>query len=421
MGEPLKSEKTVREYLLGRVSDEATLEGLEELLFTDEEFSSRVALTEDDLVNDYVLGQLDEADAASFRATLSNNPGRRRSLELARVLRAKALAGADSPAAAPGRAAAHARPSFLASLGGFFRRPAYAFAFAALLVAATASAVYLFRSADADELAELRSVYRQERPTEARISDFGYAPLTQLRGAPASRDPGTLRRLELRLLEAREKNPSAQTLHALGSFLITQHDYAGAVRELEGALKLGGGGARIHNDLGVAYFEQAKASPPERRLELLARGLEEFTDAADGGSLEALFNKSLALQELGMPRQARESWTLYLQKDPSSPWAEEARRNLSRIAAEQTRFRTEEQVLADFLDAYRVRDEERALKIHDETKGLLRGAAVPLQLSRRYLAARLRGDEAAARESVEAMAFVGRFEQTRYGEFFFLS
>ncbi|HYN86221.1 MAG TPA: hypothetical protein VER32_13320, partial [Pyrinomonadaceae bacterium] len=92
MRETLKNDETLREYLLGRVSDEATLEDLEELLFTDEEFCTRVALAEDELVNDYVLGYLDAADAASFRATLARNPDRRLKLRLTRALREKALA-----------------------------------------------------------------------------------------------------------------------------------------------------------------------------------------------------------------------------------------------------------------------------------------------------------------------------------------
>ena len=92
MGESLNSEKTVREYLLGRVSDETTLEGLEELLFTDEEFCSQVALAEDGIINDYVFGRLDDADAESFRATLAANPERRFKLELTQALREKALA-----------------------------------------------------------------------------------------------------------------------------------------------------------------------------------------------------------------------------------------------------------------------------------------------------------------------------------------
>src|SRR5215210_1311159 len=92
MGESLKSDATVREYLLGRISDETTLEGLEELLFTDEEFCSQVELAEDGIINDYVFGHLNKADASSFRATLVDNPERRFKLELTQALREKALA-----------------------------------------------------------------------------------------------------------------------------------------------------------------------------------------------------------------------------------------------------------------------------------------------------------------------------------------
>lgn len=423
MGESLKSERTVREYLLGRVSDEATLEELEELMFTDDEFSTQVALAEDGLVNDYVLGDLDEADAASFLKTLANNPERRLSLQMALALKVKAADASPKATADAGAETAAVKPSFFESLRALFRRPMYAGVGALLLVAVTGSAVYFVRRGDADELAELRAIYRQERPTEARMSDFDYAPLTQLRGGAETPEQNRLSIVENELRRAKQASPNAQNSYALGCFLLTQGKLTEAIGEFETALKLGDRSARVHNDLGVAYFELAKASPKEKRFELLARSLEEFTAAteADGDSLEALFNKSLALQEQGMPREAKASWTLYLQKDSSSPWAEEARRHLSRIADEQTRFKSEAEVLGDFLNAYRGGDEARAQHIHDETKGLLRGATVPLQLSRRYLAARRRGDEAEAAESIEAMAFLGRYERTRYDEFFFLS
>jgi tetratricopeptide (TPR) repeat protein len=414
MEESFKSEKTIREYLLGRVSDETTLEGLEERLFTDEEFCSHVALTEDEIINDYVLGHLDAADAASFQATLAGDPERRFKLELTQALRAKALAknvkgGED-------------RPSFFASLKAFFRQPKYVAAFAVLLVAVLVSAIYLTRRSNPDELAELRAIYQQERPTETRIAEFGYAPLAQFRGAPEAREKNRLRRIENSLIEATEKTPNAQTHHQLGVFYLTQQKYADSIREFEGALKFADRSAKIHNDLGAAYFELSKTSGKEKKLEALAKSLEEFTTATelDGNLLEALFNKSLALQELGLPRQAKESWTLYLQKDASSPWAEEARRHLTRIGNEQTRFKTDEQVLEDFLTAYRNHNDARAQKIHNETKGLLKGAAVPLQLSRRYLLARQRGLEAEARESMEALTYIGNFEQAQNSEFFFL-
>jgi tetratricopeptide (TPR) repeat protein len=415
MGESAKSEKTVRDYLLGRVSDETTLEGLEELLFTDEEFCSQVELAEDGIINDYVLGYLDAGDEASFRATLAGNPQRRSKLELTQRLREKALARNVKQTTNT--------PTFFASLKAFFRQPKYVAAFSLLLVAALVSAIYFGGSSDPDELAELRAVYRQERPTETRISEFGYAPLAQLRGAPESREENRLRRIENSLLiKATEKTPDAQTRYALGVFHLTQRKYTDAIREFEGALRLADRSARIHNDLGAAYFELAKTSAQEKKLEYLANSLEEFTRATelDGNLLEALFNKSLALQELGLPRQAKESWTLYLQKDSSSPWADEARRHLARLDTEQTRLKKDEKVLEDFLIAYRDHDDARAQKIHNETKGLLNRVTVPLQLSRRYLLAKRRGDVAEAGESVEAMAFIGRFEQERHSEFFFL-
>lgn len=413
MGESLPTEETVREYLLGRVSDETTLERLEELLFTDEEFCSQVALAEDGLINDYVFAVLNEADAESFRATLSGDPERRFKLELTQALREKALARSVKVAAD--------KPSFFASLAAFFHQPKYVGAFAVLLIAVVAAAVYFRSRPNPDDLAELRSIYQQARPTETRISEFGYAPLPQLRGAPEPGDKNRLRHIENNLIEASEKNPNAETHHALGVFHLTQRKYPDAIKEFESALKFNDKSARIHNDLGAAHFELARAEP-KKKLEELAQALEEFTIATklDGNFLEALFNRSLALQELA-PSRAKESWTLYLQKDTSSPWADEARENLARLESQQTLFKTDEQVLSDFLTAYRDHDDDRAQKIHNETKGLLKGVTVPLQLSRRYLLAKQRGDEAEAKESREAMAFIGNFERAKYSEFFFLS
>src|ERR1044071_6073675 len=146
MGESFESEETVRDYLLGRVSDEATLEGIEERLFTDEEFFARVELAEDEVINDYVLGYLDEREAAGFAATLEGNPGRRFKLRLAQGVREKALAERAAGATkAKGSERAVAGPSFLTSLKAFFRRPLYAGAFAAFVVAALAGSLYLFR------------------------------------------------------------------------------------------------------------------------------------------------------------------------------------------------------------------------------------------------------------------------------------
>lgn len=407
MGSAVKSEDTLREYLLGRVSDETTLEGIEELLFTDEEFCSQVELMEDGIINDYVMGRLNEADAESFRATLPADPERSERVEFTQALRAKALS----------TNAATEKPSFFASLRAFFRQPMYAGAFAVLLIALVGLAIYLTWKSRPDELAELRAIYQQARPTETRISEFGYAPLVQLRGAPEPSEQKKLRRIEINLIDATDRSPNEQTHHALGVFYLTQQDYPKAISEFESALKFANTNAKIHNDLGVAHFEQAKNG--DKKLEELARSLEEFTKATelDPNLLEALFNKSLALQELNMPREAKESWTLYLQKDSSSPWADEARKHLTQVENEQARFnKTDAQVLSDFLTAYRNRDAGRVKEIHNDTKGLLRESMIPLQLSRTFLDAKQRGDEAQAKESIEAMTYLGELDQEQNGD-----
>ena len=417
MGNSLRSDETVREYLLGRVSDETVLERLEDMLFTDEEFCSQVALAEDAIINDYVFDRLNARDAESFRATLASNSERRFKLDLTQALREKALA---VKAQAP-----ETKPSFLTSIKAFIIQPKYAGAFAVLLIAAVSLTLYLRLGGGADQLAELRSMYRRERPVEPRISTFAYAPLGRPRGAQESPEPTEqkrLRRIENTLSTAEEETPNAATHHALGVFYLTQQKYGEAIREFESALKFDDKDAKIHNDLGSAHFELAQNGPKERRFEELAQGLEEFTRATelDSNLLEALFNKSLALQEMGVPREARESWTLYLQKDPSSQWAEEARKKLARIESAQSLFKSDEEVLADFLTAYRNHDDARAQTIHNNTKGLLLGAAVPFQLTRRYLLALQHRDDAEAKESIEALSFVGRYEQAQHADLFFI-
>ncbi len=414
MGESVRTDKTIHEYLLGRVSDEATLEGIEELLFTDEDFCAQVALAEDGIINDYVLGNLNDADADSFRTSLAGNSERQFKLKLTQEIRKKALV-------VPLGKVVEEKPSFLASLAAWFHQPKYVGAFAVLLIAVVAFAVYFTRKSNTDDLAELRSIYKQGRPTDARISQFDYAPLPQLRGAPEPAEQRRLRRLENNFIEATENNPSAQTYHALGVFHVTQTKYKEAISDLQNALKFAPNDARIRNDLGVAHFELSKTGPAEKKLEELAQSLEEFTKATslDPNFLEALFNRSLALEAQGLPREARDSWTLYLQKDSASAWADEARKHLERLKIGQTIFKTNEEVLADFFAAYRNGDHSLAHKIHDETKGILGNASVSLQLTRQYLQAQQSGNAAAAREHLEALTYLGNFEKQQYGDSFF--
>ncbi|HEX7723410.1 MAG TPA: hypothetical protein VF397_14720 [Pyrinomonadaceae bacterium] len=415
MAESIKSDRAVRDYLLDRIADEAERERIEELLFSDQDFCAQLELAEDEIINDYVLGRLSDADVGSFEQTLQSDPERR--------LKLKVTKGLMERARIKDLETMQSQSSPLNWLSQLFRQPAYAGAFAVLLIAAVGLTIYLTRRPGGDDLAELRSLYQQSRPTETRISGFGYAPLSQLRGAPDPAEQNHLRLIENKLIVAAEKSPNANTHHALGVFYETQHDHAKGIKEFEAALRFNDNDARIHNDIGSAHFELAKAGPKEKKLEELAQSLEQFTRATqlDGNLLEALFNRSLALQESQSPREAKESWMLYLQKDPSSPWAAEARKNLARIQDEQTFLKKDEEVLSDFLAAFRQHDDARAQSIHNETKGLLKGPTVPLQLARRYLTATRSGDMPSAKEYLDALTSIGTYEQAKHNDAFFLS
>ena len=57
--------------------------------------------------------------------------------------------------------------------------------------------------------------------------------------------------------------------------------------------------------------------------------------------------------------------------------------------------------------------------IHNHTKGTLSEKALPLQLSRRYLISRHDGSDADAKESLNALIYLGNSEQTQNGDSFF--
>jgi CHAT domain-containing protein len=414
MSESPQNKELIKDYLLGKISDEATLAGLEESLFTDGEFGENIALVEDEIINEYVLGNLSQNDREFADKYFFTNTDRQFKLKLTQELKAKADLLKPT--------VKEEKPSFFESLAAFFRQPLYAGALAVLLVAAIGLSIFFRSKQEPTELAQLQTVYQKERSIETRISGFDYAPFTVVRGAENQTDEQKrkLRLIETKLLEAVETNPNAANHHALGVFYLTQAKYADAIKELEKSVQLDAQNARFYNDLGSAYCEIAKNGDKDKKLENLARANESFSKAVelDANLFEALFNKSLVLQALNLPRQAKESWELYLQKDSASKWSDEARKNLEKIAQMQSSFKTKEQVLEDFLTAYRSGNEEIAWKINCQTKEMISGVWLPDQLTRRYLQARKNKDETTAQESIEALTAIGNLEKNRNADFF---
>ncbi|MCD9186275.1 MAG: CHAT domain-containing protein [Pyrinomonadaceae bacterium] len=412
MKESLKNEFSIREYLLGRISEENLLAEYEELLFLDEEFGSLVEIAEDGLIDDFIFERLNENDLQDFRKTLVNNRERSAKIALTEKIREKAQKSRileEKPA-----------PILFQTLTEFFKKPLNAASFAVVLIGISILSIFLINRGQTDEITELKSIYKQERPTETRLSEFDYAPLVVIRGTAEEREKSKLRRIENELLEAAEKAPSAENLQKLGIFNVTQRKFDEAVEELEKAVKLDARNAEIRNDLGSAYFEKAKTLPNEQKLETLAKALENFSVAfdLDPNLLAALFNKSLCLQELQRYNPAKEAWNLYLEKDNGSGWAAEARKNLERLELLKNNSKTKEQILEDFLTAYRNRDEEKVWKIHSQTRETISERWLPDQISRRFLEAEIRGDDANVTESIEALKFIGNLERDKNADFF---
>lgn len=410
MNEMNITNEQIREYLLGRISDEEILLQIEDLLFEDDEFCERIELAEDELINDFVFGKFNAKDQTDFEETLENNSERKSKVLFTQKLKETIN---EKPI--------EQRSTFFDSIKAFFRQPLYAGSFAVLLIALV-STIILFNNGSNDEFAELQEIYKTERPVNARISDFEYAPFNTTRSETTDEaNKNKLRLLENKLLEAVENKKDAASFHALGVFYLTQGKFEDAIKNLEKAIEIESSNAKYRNDLGTAYFEFAKNGKAEKRLENFARANEEFTKAfeQDGKLFESLFNKGLVLEELNLPKQAEETWQKYLELDKNSKWTDEAKKNLERLKTKESGFKTNEQIFDEFIKAYQAKDEKRFWQIHLETKGIFTGVSIHQQLTKKYLEALKQNDERQADEYLTTLKKIGEMESEQHSDFFF--
>lgn len=194
---------------------------------------------------------------------------------------------------------------------------------------------------DDDLFAELvAAAPRDARYLEPRVSgDFPWAPLRAMRGTPST-DPAQMRLTGAagEVLQKTANDTSIEGRHAAAvAHLVTGH-----TREAESILTQlapEARNARIWSDLAAARYALALAmDDPSQFAGALAAA-----DAAlriDSRVPEARFNRALAVDALGLREQARAAWEQYLEVDPGSEWANEARRRLAKLAA-STDFRGE--------------------------------------------------------------------------------
>lgn len=322
-----QDEALIRSYLLGELP-EAELQALEKRVLCDSQFSEQVLVIEESLVEDYIEGKLNGGASDRLEKLLLSTRQGVDELRFTRALKEYASKASTSERAKTNR-----------GWWNWERTPRWALAAAGLFLIATTFGVWreYFVESDLDKgLTALSRAFQRQRPTEARLTVLEYAVRPNARGPELEMlDSLSLRRAEIALRSHVEKSPDAKSFHALGCFYLADRDLDRAIDSFERALQLTPNSAEIHSDLGVARLEKGKAVkavPGEAEAEF-SKSLEHLNRALelDPNLLAALFNRALLHQQTLSFSEAAEDWRQYIAKDPSSPWAGEARTNVLAI------------------------------------------------------------------------------------------
>lgn len=422
-------ERHLKSYLLGELAQEEMRE-LEERLLREEEFANQVLLIEDELIEDYVLGELSSKEQQQFQKYFLTTPRRRRKLMMVEGLKERAsidmpaLVGSSGEQVNTATKVSNVRvaaPSWWTKL---FQPRWKIAAFAALILVAGLGVwrAFLYQSPVERGLIALNVAYKQQRPLEARITGISYAPLSAKRGGePENVDYRARDLSQSLLLGAASENPSPSTLHALGRFYLVQKDFDKAIGQFQEALKSSPDDAQLHADLGAAFLEQAKVLRERgeggKVMEKLAESQEHLNTALrlNPSLPEGAFNSALVLEELMLPEQAKEAWQRYLDLDPNSGWSKEARRHLESSDYHQP-AQTAEELLANFLAAFRERNEMAAWRVFSGNREVITGKMIPLRLAHDYVAHSLKGEETEAREKLSALLFAGELDKRIGGD-----
>jgi len=322
--EQLDEQSKLRKYILNDISDQER-SAIEERLLTDDEYFEEVSIAEENLIQDYADGNLDPEERESFENCFLSSEENRQKVQFARALRKYVNESRDLPNA-------EKKLNFFDSLKAFFLAPIPIAVAGLVIISIVSFLVWKNISNDSEVLIALNKSQKNSRPTEARITGFDYAPKIEGTRGNNKNENLDLDLAESRALEAVSKNETAENLHELGRVYLAKNNFDEAIRQFEKALRKNTNIAKLHNDLGAALMEKSKPQD-EGRLQNLAKANEEFARAIelDKNLLDAYFNRALCLQKLNLPDQATEAWQKYLQLDSTSPWADEARKNLETV------------------------------------------------------------------------------------------
>lgn len=418
----------IRRYLLGQVTEDERQQ-LEEKMMADTELYNRAVLAEDEMVEEYVQGELPASERASFEASFLRTADGRKQVSFARAL-SKYVSSALSEAGPIAADEPVPVPAAKVHNPVWWRHPAlvpyFKLAAAAVIVLGLSLGiwrVFFYQSDVSKGMAALAQAYREQRPIEARITGLKYAPVANTRGGELGKaDQVALDRAERILLDAVFEHPGPASHHALGNLYLAEQKFEKATGQFEEALKADPNNAQLHSDYGAALLEKGKAGRAAvdgKSLEDFAKSLEHLSRAIElnGSLLEALFNRAILYQNMMLSRQAAEDWAAYLEKDPQSHWSDEARQNLKSIQDQQKKTsQSNGQVLQDFLGAYRLADDEKAWGAISQNMEATSGRLISWQLLDAFFDATTNQRADYATRALEALSYEGQLEKRRGGD-----
>jgi CHAT domain-containing protein len=407
-------ELKIRDYLLRRLS-EPEEQQVELRLLNDPDFAEEYDIVEREIIDDYISGKFAAEDRRMIEEHYFNSDERRAKLKFALALKRRKSELAISQKTA--------RRSY---------KPYLAIAASLLLVV---GGFVVWRTLTANKevdkgLAALQSAFRQERPFESRISRLDYAPYVVTRGPGEHKvDQNELDRAELTLLQALKDRPTPAAHHALGKVFLAKKDFDKAIEEFETAATNDSKNPLLFSDLGAAWLEKGKidlekgkADPASglagKGMEELGRSLQNLNKALELNPdlLEALFNRALCEQQLKLSSQAETDYREYLRRDSTSPWAEEARRNLQALTeSRQSDGGRQKELFERFVKSYHDRDAARAWQAIRQSRSRS-GNRIAERLLDQYLEAIAQNNNDAAAENFRMLSFASTLESQQVGD-----
>lgn len=207
---------------------------------------------------------------------------------------------------------------------------------AGLVVAASLTSFYVWRTRSVNVEGLLAQAYSAQRPFEYRLPDRGYADVSrQKAGGSSDLDkPRALLEAQAHIVGELSGHPSESSwlrLRGVAEILDLKPD--AAVTSLTTAREISPQDPTILFDLGLAYALEGDLKKQDEGAQDYGQAIELFGQVLrlNPKSPMALFNRALVYERFSQYKEAIDDWQKYLQLDNSSPWANEARKHLDAL------------------------------------------------------------------------------------------